>query len=146
MLTRRDLLRTAAGAIAVASTRSALARPEAAPPPPRELTLLDLTVEGRRDLGNRFTLFIPNHLARGERVPLLVLLHGLGETGDQRMGAFAWQERYGLGAAYDRLRRAPVARTSARRDFSDRRLVEVNAALAAHPFRGLAIACPYTPN
>jgi predicted esterase len=79
-------------------------------------------------------------------VPLLVLLHGLGETGDEQMGARAWLDRYGLGTAYDRLRRPPIARTSKRGDWTDARLAEVNGMLAKQPFRGLVLACPYTPN
>lgn len=138
---RRAFLGTLAGALTLGAPRA-----RAAPPAPRDLAILDLTVEGPRDFGRRFTLFVPNHLARDERVPLLVLLHGLGETGDPRTGAWAWQERYGLGEAYDRLRRPPIARTSRRLDLPDARVAELNAALAARPFRGMVIACPYTPN
>jgi enterochelin esterase-like enzyme len=101
-------------------------------------------VEG--DVSKRFVLCTPRHLRKGERVPLLVLLHGLGETGDERMGAWAWVERYGLGTAYDRLRRAPVARISSRDDWGDVELVRLNAELASQPFRGLVIACPFMPD
>jgi enterochelin esterase-like enzyme len=87
---------------------------------PRDLDVREVFVEG--DVSRRFVLCTPTHLAAGERVPLLVLLHGLGETGDERMGAWAWVERYGLGTSYDRLRRG------------------------AEPLRGLVIACPYMPN
>jgi enterochelin esterase-like enzyme len=86
---------------------------------PRELDVRELTVEGKRS--RRFVLGVPRHLAANERVPLLVLLHGLGETGDERTGAWAWFERYGLGTSYDRLR-------------------------ASTSFRGLVLACPYMPN
>ena len=86
---------------------------------PRELDVREVRVEGT--LSKRFVLGVPTHLAPGERVPLLVLLHGLGETGDERMGAWAWFERYGLGTAYDRLR-------------------------AGGSLRGLVLACPYMPN
>jgi len=103
-------------------------------------------VEGDKALGRRFVLLVPKHLAKGEKVPLLVLLHGLGETIDERMGAYAWLERYGLGTAYQRLRRPPVKRTSKRADWTDARVAEVNAELTAKPFRGMAIACPFTPN
>lgn len=113
---------------------------------PQDLEVRDIAVEGDRALGRRFTLLVPKHLAKGESVPLLVALHGLGETGDERMGAFAWIELYGLGTSYDRLRRAPIVRSSKRSDWTDARLAEVNASLAARPFRGLAIACPFTPN
>jgi enterochelin esterase-like enzyme len=86
---------------------------------PRDLDVRELTVEG--DRSRRFVLGVPRHLAAGERAPLLVLLHGLGETGDERTGAWAWFERYGLGTAYDRLR-------------------------ASTSLRGLVLACPYMPN
>ena len=44
-------------------------------------------------------------------------------------------------------RRPPVARTSRQTSLlPDARLAELNASLAARPFRGVAIACPYTPN
>ena len=100
-----------------------------------------------RAVAGRFTLFVPNHLARDERVPLLVLFHGLGETGDKGTGVYAWVERYGLGTAYARLRRPPLARTSKRAELLPAaRLATINAGLAARAFRGMAIACPYTPN
>jgi len=52
-------------------------------------------------------------------LPLLVLLHGLGETDDESRGIHAWANLYGLLDAYERL---PLA-------VSD-----------------LAIVCPFTPN
>ncbi|WP_437573182.1 hypothetical protein [Sorangium sp. So ce887] len=150
LLPRRPFLALCAAALA---PRAALADPAGPAPPspppaaaPPAFDVRDLQVPGDRALGRRFTLLVPRHLAPGERVPLLVLLHGLGETGDPRLGAFAWLERYGLGSAYERLRRPPLGRTSRRKDWTDARLAEINAALAAQPFRGLAVACPYTPN
>ena len=107
----------------------------------RNLRLLDLTEDGRR-----FTLIVPRYLEPGQQIPLVVFLHGLGETGDPRLGAYAWVEKYGLGSAWQRLKRAPVVRTSTRGEWTDARLDEVNEALAARPFRGFAMACPYMPN
>jgi hypothetical protein len=106
----------------------------------------DLRVDGDRRIGQRFTLLVPKHLAPGKRVPLLVALHGLGETGDQRMGAYAWLERYGLGDAYRRLVSPPIQKVTKHPYWAAGRLDEVNAELRARPFRGLAVACPYTPN
>lgn len=111
-----------------------------------DLELRDIQVSGDRALGRRFLLCVPKHLKQGEKVPLVVLLHGLGETGDERMGAYAWAERYGLVTAYERLRRAPIARTGKRKEWTDARLAEVNAALVKQPFGGLCLVCPYTPN
>jgi enterochelin esterase-like enzyme len=107
----------------------------------RNLKLLDIT-EGRR----RFVLVVPRFQNPDEPVPLVVFLHGLGETSNERLGAYAWVEKYGLGSAWQRLKRAPIERTSKRGEWTDQRLAEVNAELAARPFRGFAMACPYMPN
>jgi hypothetical protein len=140
-LTRRSLLGAAGAAVAT----SVVARADVPKSGmPDECEVRDIRVPG--DWSRRFTLLVPKHLGPNERVPLLILLHGLGETGDERMGAFAWVERYGLGTAYDRLRRAPVARTTTRADWTDDRVRAINAELAVRPFRGLVVACPYTPD
>ncbi|UQA55060.1 alpha/beta hydrolase [Polyangium aurulentum] len=141
MLTRRALLLGACGSVSLAALRRAHALEGG-----EDLDVRDLALEGDRTLGRRMTLSVPRHLGAGERAPLLVLLHGLGETGDERAGAWAWLERYGLGSAYARLRRPPVVRTSKRADFPEARLRLVNEDLARAPFRGFVVACPYTPN
>lgn len=107
----------------------------------RNLRLLDITEGGRR-----FVLVVPKYLAPGQKLPLVVLLHGLGETTNERLGAYAWVEKYGLGSAWQRLKRAPIERTSKRGEWTDARLAEVNEELAARPFRGFAMACPFMPN
>ena len=65
----------------------------------RNLRLVDASVGGRR-----FVLVIPRYLDPGQKLPLAVLLHGLGETTDERLGAYAWVEKYGLGSAWQRLK------------------------------------------
>jgi hypothetical protein len=148
---RRAFLIGLAGALAPASTPAAARAYEPAEAiasrAPPDFTVMDLDIDGDPKLARRFTLFVPNHLAPGERVPLLVLLHGLGETGDPGLGVYAWVERYGLGTTYARLRRPPIGRTARLAALlPDRRIAELAATLAAQPFRGMAIACPYTPN
>lgn len=106
----------------------------------RNLKLLDATEGGRR-----FILLTPRWQNPDSPVPLVVFLHGLGETMNARLGAYAWLERYGLGGAWQRLKRAPLERTSKRGDWTEARLGEVNAELAARPFRGFAMACPFMP-
>ncbi len=145
-LTRRHLVATAVGSLVGIAGRQAFGAPPASP----HFELRDIEVAGDKRIGRRFTLMVPKHVGT-RRVPLLVLLHGLGETGDQRTGAHAWVERYGLGRAYDRLRSPPIrsiyaSKGPAWRFWEAQRLAEVNALLTAQPFRGLAIACPYTPN
>ena len=107
----------------------------------RNLRLLDSAEAGRR-----FVLITPKYLSPGQRLPLAVLLHGLGETTNERLGAYAWVEKYGLGSAWQRLKRAPIERTSTRGEWTDARLAEVNADLADRPFRGMALVCPFMPN
>ncbi len=157
-IARRSFLHVLGGAAALAATPRALALAGAsegkainadvlASRTPPDLRVIDLSLEGDPRLATRVAIFVPNHLAKEEKVPLLVLLHGLGETWDQGVGAYAWVERYGLGNAYARLRRAPITRTSRQTSLlPDAHLAELNASLAAQPFRGVAIACPYTPN
>ncbi|HEY1697710.1 MAG TPA: alpha/beta hydrolase-fold protein [Polyangiaceae bacterium] len=86
---------------------------------PRSLDVRALRVEGAQS--RLFVLATPNHVERWERVPLVVLLHGLSECGDEHAGAWAWLERYGLGTSYDRL-------------------------VDAGSMRGLAFTCPYMPD
>jgi len=127
---------------AVLATRRARADDEAEPSEDlRNLQLVDGTEGGRR-----FVLLQPRYLEPGRKLPLAVLLHGLGETGNERLGAYAWLEKYGLGSAWQRLKRAPIERTSARGEWTDARLAEVNAELLARPFRGMALVCPFMPN
>ncbi|MEZ4442834.1 MAG: hypothetical protein R3B72_27305 [Polyangiaceae bacterium] len=150
---RRELLGAAAAAVAATLAGPPPASAEAPSSPrqsdttkgPKHHRLLDLDLGGDRRIGQRMTLLLPAKTAGPP--PLLVLLHGLGETHDQKLGARAWVDRYGLSHAYDRLVDAPVARLDRKhRYWSDEALAEVNAKLAAKAFRGLAIACPYTPN
>jgi hypothetical protein len=147
---RRSLLFSAgvsAGISAGASlvSRVAFPAPEPPPPPPQDLEIRDLRVDGDRALARRFLLFRPKYMPRSSPLPLLVLLHGLGETIDETLGVRAWVDRYGLGTAFDRLRRPPVARTFKRPDLQDERLAAINADLLHRPFYGFAIVCPFTP-
>lgn len=107
----------------------------------RNLRILDL-----REGGRRFLLIVPRYLQPDQRLPVGVFLHGLGETVDEKLGAYAWLDKYGLGSAWQRLVRPPIERTSTRGEWTDARLAEVNAELAARPFRGLAMVCPFMPN
>ncbi len=146
MSTRRSFI---AGMAAALVSRSGDARAEGAPTTSaydpeadlRNLKLLDATEGGRR-----FTLLTPRFQNPDSPLPLVVFLHGLGETTNEKLGAYAWIEKYGLGSAWQRLKRAPIERTSKRGEWTEPRLAEVNAELAARPFRGFAMACPFMPN
>ncbi len=95
-------------------------------------------------LARRCQLLVPK---QGKSRRLLVLLHGLGETKSEALGIRAWTDRYGLCAADARLRKPPIQRTLTDAVYlTDERLSELGAELERAPYRGYAIACPYTPN
>jgi len=137
MLTRRHWL---------ASLLSFVARPalagESGPLIIRELTL---TNPGR--FAPKCLLLRPARAPETAPLPLLVLFHGLGETGSVALGIRAWFDRYGLPQAYARLSSPPVERTLPREPYlTDARLLELNRELTAHPFPDVALLCPFTPN
>ncbi|NOU26711.1 MAG: hypothetical protein HOO96_02300 [Polyangiaceae bacterium] len=129
-MTRRAWLAAAAALGAVRSVRAAEG----------PLVVRDVALRGRRAL---LVSPLPSVPAS---IPLVVLLHGLGETGDPRAGAYAYWERYGLPGAYARLLAPPVTRISRAGYFTDAALTRVNAALAERPFGPLAFLCPHVPN
>jgi pimeloyl-ACP methyl ester carboxylesterase len=103
-----------------------------------------LEIPGER-LARRCRLLVPRDGSTPRRV--LVLLHGLGETKSEALGIGAWSERYGLCEAHARLRRPPVRRLLEDAVYlTDARLQELDRELEREPFRGLAVACPFTPN
>ncbi len=98
----------------------------------------DLLIEGRRALW-----ITPNNVRQS---PLVVLLHGLGETGNAKAGAYAWWDRYGLRSACDRLSSPPVSRITKFPYFTDDALAIVNEKLRLRPFGPLSFFCPHVPN
>jgi len=138
---RRTFLLASLAASAAGSRRARAATPESA-----DLAQEDLRLDGDPRLARRALLLVPRHLPAGKRLRLLVLLHGLGETGDELAGIHAWGDRYGLVRAYERLRRPPVRRIDERRQYlTDARIEELAQLLEARPFAGLAVVCPVTP-
>ncbi len=81
------------------------------------------------------------------RLPVLVALHGLGESRKGlEGGAWGWSRDYGLELAMARLHRPPLTRDDFQGIYDQPRVDQINASLAERPFRGLLVACPYTPD
>jgi len=137
---RRVFLGAAATAFAT-PFRSLAATPESS-----DFTQRDLRLDGDKRIARRALVLIPKPVQAARKLRVLVLLHGLGETGNELLGIHAWGERYGLVRAHERLRRPPVTRTNKAKWFSDQQLASVNASLAKHPFTGMVLVCPVTPN
>lgn len=132
-----------------ASPANAPATPQEAPPAEASSPLrrIELDLQGDPKLAQRALLMVPAELRAGQKLPLVVLLHGLGETGNPRLGLKAWSELYGLVESYRRLSAPPLGRVSKKLPyFTEQRQAELNRELAERPFQGLALVCPVTPN
>jgi hypothetical protein len=83
----------------------------------------------------------------GERYPLVVALHGRGETekGPIR-GPRGWVLDYELPEAYGALQRGQVTQADYRGLVDDVHLAAVNAELAARAFEGAMVVAPYVPD
>jgi len=85
--------------------------------------------------------------APSDRFPVLVTLHGRGETlkGPER-GARGWVDDYRLTRAVERLKEPPLTADDLERFVSRERLSVLNRALADAPYGGLVVVCPYMPD
>ncbi|MBW2529042.1 MAG: esterase [Deltaproteobacteria bacterium] len=78
--------------------------------------------------------------------PLLVALHGRGEASRGLVtGARGWRDDYDLGRANRRLANPPLEPKDLLGFVRRERLAALNASLKRHPFRGITVACPFTP-
>ncbi len=81
------------------------------------------------------------------RYPLVIALHGRGEARkDPPAGALGWPRDYKLGRAHERLAKPPLIAADFENFVDDAELKRTNAELAAQPFRGVVVVCPYTPD
>lgn len=120
--------------------------PEApAPPPDRSVEVLDWSFPTELGGSKRAVVLVPRPIPAGTRLPVLVALHGLGETTDPTTGAWGWAKSYGLDRTYDRLLHPPLFPEDFQGLVTSERLSEINESLAARPFGGVIVACPYLP-
>jgi predicted esterase len=134
-----------AGAGVKVSRRAVLAGLPAAVVDDRGFDVEEIPVALGRGLGKSVLVAVPRGSAAAGSLPLLVLLHGLGETHDERAGLFAWIGPYGLSRAWERLQHPPVTRE--RESYlAQAELDALNQSLAARPFEGSIVVCPYMPN
>jgi iron(III)-salmochelin esterase len=147
-LRRRRWLGFGLGLSVLSATRRLFALPaEAERDAGGPFDTLDLKLDGSRDLARRAIVLVPRGLADGARVPVLVLLHGLGETKSEDAGVRAWIDRYGLLTSHARLLHPPVGPESKRGDLTAERARAINDQLAERPYDGkLVLVCPFTPN
>jgi poly(3-hydroxybutyrate) depolymerase len=107
----------------------------------------DWTFPGDGSFTRRALVLVPRGLPEGKRVPVLVLLHGLGETSSHELGVRAWVDRYGLLTSHARLAHPPVAAENGRGDLTAERARSIDDELRARPFDGrIVFVCPFVPN
>lgn len=111
---------------------------------PESLEVIDVEIAADKRLAKRCRVIVPR-APTSAPLPVLVLLHGLGETKSERLGVDAWLTPYGLRDAWQRLTEAPL-RSSGEKYLSRQELDGFNRALADQPFAGLCVVCPYMPN
>ncbi|MBI2389966.1 MAG: hypothetical protein HYV09_10285 [Deltaproteobacteria bacterium] len=115
------------------------------PPPDRTVEVLDWTFQTELGGSKRAVILAPRPIPAGTRLPVLVALHGLGETTDPTTGAWGWAKSYGLDRTYDRLLHPPLFPEDFQGLVTSERLSEINESLAAAPLGGVIVACPYLP-
>lgn len=92
----------------------------------------------------RALLLVPEGAAT---LPMLVALHGRGEAvRGLEAGARGWRDDYHLDAALRRILSPPLVPDDLGRMVTPERLARLNASLKEHPYRGLCIATPFTPD
>jgi acetyl esterase/lipase len=92
--------------------------------------------------GERALVFAP-----AKDLPLLVALHGRGESGrGLEIGAHGWRDDYLIEHMHDRLRAPPLVAKDMHGMATPARLAAINAALEAAPYSGLCVTSPYTPD
>lgn len=139
MLLRRRSLLGALSALAGACSRGADKAPRGSTPDWHDLTF----PAGANGPEQRALVYAP---AGSETWPILIALHGRGEAGrGLEAGARGWRDDYDLQKAIDVLRSGEVRSEDAGHMLELERLAAIRASLASAPFRGIVVACPYTP-
>lgn len=96
---------------------------------------------------SRAAVVVPSWGGAEARFPVLVALHGRGESvKTPSEGALGWPRDYAMVRAYDRLRSPPLREGDYEGIVDSARMGEANASLAQRPFGGLIVACPWLPD
>jgi hypothetical protein len=95
----------------------------------------------------RAAIVVPTWGSPDEKYPVVVALHGRGESLKPPVeGALGWPRDYALVRAFDRLRAPPLRDEDYEGLCEPARMAETNASLARRPFGGVIVACPFLPD
>jgi hypothetical protein len=103
--------------------------------------------QGSEGEGATAVALVPAARREGQRFPLLIALHGLGETlrGPER-GAWGWALDYALPRADQALRRGSLLPADLEGLVTAERLRALNASLTTASYGGLVVLLPFTPD
>ncbi len=150
MIGRRAFLAGIGTALAACSRSE---RASGGPPPPQPYPSSGNVRILEWDLGeqawgpSRAVVVVPAWGAPTERYPVVLALHGRGESlKTPAEGAMGWPRDYAMVRAIDRLRAPPLTTQDYEGFVDPGRMASLNTSLASKPFRGLIVACPYLPD
>jgi len=121
-------------------------------PPPTSIASSNVSVL-QWDLGAqpwgqaRVVVVVPRWGGAEARFPVVIALHGRGEAmKTPAEGAMGWPRDYAMVRAIDRLRAPPLRERDYEGFVDGARMAATNASLAAQPFGGVIVACPWLPD
>ena len=107
--------------------------------------LLEWSFDG--EVSPRTAVLVPTWGGDGARFPVVVALHGRGETRKPPAeGALGWPRDYALARAIERVSSPPLRPQDFEGFVEAGRLERINRRLTDRPFGGLIVACPYLPD
>jgi enterochelin esterase-like enzyme len=119
----------------------------ARPSPAADMDTRELSFDESPVGAEKALVLVPRWGNAGDRFPVLVALHGRGESvRGVDAGARGWLRDYGIDKTIARLRAPPLTREDFMGFVDDARLAKINASLARQPFRGLIVVCPWVPD
>lgn len=109
-------------------------------PPWREISFDPSAIYGEEE---RALVAVPDG---AEGLPIVVALHGRGETRSLDAGARGFRDDYGVDRVDGRLRAPPITSQDLLGFTTDRRLAQINESLGAQPYRGVVLVTPFAPD
>jgi enterochelin esterase-like enzyme len=133
--------------VVMTSPPSAVPAPSAPTPPAAPFSEVTWHYDESPLGPSEVVVLTPAGATRADPLPVLVAFHGRGESlKGPKLGARGWVDDYTIGATVRRLERPPLTLPDLLGFVTKERLVSLNAGLAAHPYRGLIVVCPYLPD
>ena len=150
MLSRRacisGLAALALGANSLGCSRRAQATDKGAPSADTsEIRLHERSFDRDHGGPQKVVVLVPSWASSDDRLPLLIALHGRGESHrGLDVGAWAWVRDYWLHRSAARLWTPPLRSEDMQGLASPTELARINESLRVQPWQGLVVACPFT--